>query len=176
MDPKALCNSLTIYARVSTMSDIGSPPPLVYLSETEREDSPEVLSPLYHSLVEAIKHPSCVNRAWISTVADMEKNNPRALHVRPYNDGSLHFVDKGGNLLCMAFPAVLVLDGKYGRTGPYFSLATGEQGVKVCHVIMSSYMPFDWMIARKRTWHLCPRPKQCLSLNRSRPNHGMRFR
>jgi len=149
MDPKALCNSLTIYTCVSTMSDIGSAPPLVYLSDTDREDSPETLSPLYQSLVEAIKHPSCVNKAWIGTVADLEKKNPCALHVCPYNDGLLHFVDKGGNLLCMAFPAVLVLDGKYGRTGPYFSLATGEQGVKVCRVITSSYISSDWMIARK---------------------------
>lgn len=123
------------------MSDIGSPPPLIYLSdltaESEQdqfahEPSPEPASPLYQSLEAALQHPSCVSAAWIDTVGDF-KNNPRALHARPYNDGSLHWVDREGKLLCMAFPALLDLDGKYGRTGPYFSLAS-EQGVKVTHL------------------------------------------
>jgi hypothetical protein len=130
------------------MSDIGSPPPLEYLSDTEREDSPVPQSGLYQSLVEAIKHPSCVSTEWVTTVADF-RNNPRALHMRPYSDGSLHFVNKDGNLLCMAFPAVLVLDGRYGRTGPYFSLATGEQGVKVSYEILPTYMSSDDTNCRK---------------------------
>ena len=129
------------------MSDIGSPPPLIYLSNTEHEDSPEGQTSLYQSLIEVIKHPSCINKAWVNTVADF-RNNPCALHMRPYNDGSLHFVNKDGNLLCMAFPAVLVLDGKYGCTGPYFSLATGEQGVKVSQLVTPSYMRTDHTIAR----------------------------
>ena len=91
-----------------TMSDIGSPPPLVGLSDTEHEDSLEPQTPLYQSLVEAIKHPSCVNKAWVATVTDF-RNNPHALHECPYSDGSLHFINNGGNLLCMASPAILVL-------------------------------------------------------------------
>jgi hypothetical protein len=50
-------NSLTFLFSFSTMSDIGSPLPLVYLSDTEHEDSLEPQTPLYQSLVEAIKHP-----------------------------------------------------------------------------------------------------------------------
>jgi len=141
-------NSLTFIFSFSTMSDIGSPPPLVSLSDIECEDSLEPQTPLYQSLIEAIKHPSCVNKAWVATVADF-RNNPHALHVRPYSAGSLHFVNNGINLLCMAFPTVLVLNGKYGCTGPYFSPAMGEQGVKVCPLIQPSYMSFDNMIPRK---------------------------
>jgi hypothetical protein len=79
---------------------------------------------LYHSLQETMKHPSSVSPAWVETV-DF-KNNPRVLHSPPHNDGSSHWVDNDNNLLCMAFPAVLDLYGKYGKTGPYFSF-TGTQ-------------------------------------------------
>jgi hypothetical protein len=65
----------------------------------------------------------------VVTVADF-KNNPRALHTLPYNDGSQHYIDNDGNLLCMAFPAVIEYDAKYTRTGPYFSLS-GPQGMNV---------------------------------------------
>ena len=123
------------------MSNIGSPPPLVYLSdtpenETASEGSPEpTYKPLYQSLQAVVMHPSSVGAAWIDTIGDL-KNNPHALHTAPYNDGSLHWVDQKGKLLCMGFPAVLDLEGKYGRIGPYFSL-TSDHGVKVgtslCH-------------------------------------------
>lgn len=66
----------------------------------------------------------------METVADF-KNNPRAPHLAPYNDGSLHYVDMQGRLLIIGFPAVLDMDGKYSRTGPYFNMA-GAQGLKVC--------------------------------------------
>jgi hypothetical protein len=103
-----------------------SPPPLEYPSETERDDSPESASPLYQSLVESLKHPSSANIAWLDTVA--KENNPRTLHMAPFNDGSLHWVDTSGSLLCLAFPAKLEMNGTFGRTGPYFSLET-DQGL-----------------------------------------------
>ena len=98
-------------------------------SETEGGNSPDEFSPLYQSLMEALRHPNCVSAAWIDTVADF-KNNPRALHSVPYNDGSVHWVDKAGHILHMAFPAELDMDGKFGCTGPYFNLG-GEQEIKV---------------------------------------------
>jgi hypothetical protein len=110
----------------------GTPPPPLWdpaASETEREDSPETRSPLYQSLLAAMDHPSCAKPSWVDTVADF-KNNPRALHTLPYNDGSQHYVDNDGNLLCMAFPAVIEYNAKYTRTGPYFSLS-GPQGMNV---------------------------------------------
>jgi hypothetical protein len=130
------------------MSDIGSPPPLVYLSDTSpepdsiSEGSPAPMNdPLHRSLQAAVQHPSCVSAAWIDTVGDL-KNNPRALHTPPYNDGSLHWVDQKGKLLCMAFPAVLDVEGKYSRISPYFS-HIGDQAVKVsisrcCHSASAS--------------------------------------
>ena len=125
-----------------TMSNTNTPPPLIYLSDspgtpTASEHSPPpTYTPLYQSLQAAVQHPSCVSPAWIDTLADF-KNNPRALHKPPHNDGSLHWVNKKGNLLCMAFPAVLDLNGKYGRIGPYFSLFT-DQGIKV-HFLLYSF-------------------------------------
>jgi hypothetical protein len=55
-----------------------------------------------------------------------------------YNDGSLHRVDKNGHLLYLAFPAVLDMDSKFGRTGPYFNLAA-KQGIKVTSPTLTSY-------------------------------------
>jgi len=107
----------------STMSE-SPPPPLIYLSsETEHEDSPppETRSPLYQSLMAAIEHLSSANVAWVDTVA---MNNPRAVHEDGFKDGSMHWVDKNDNILCLAFPVIVDLHGKYGRTGPYFSLGS----------------------------------------------------
>ena len=84
---------------------------------------------LYQSLEAAIQHPSCVSNAWLDTIGDLN-NNPHELQAAPYNDGSLHWVDKTNHLLNMAFPAVLDLQGKYAKLRPYFSL-TGDQAVKV---------------------------------------------
>jgi hypothetical protein len=94
---------------------------------------------LYLSLKAALQHPSCVSPSWIDTIADF-KNNPRTLSNAPYNDGALHYVDKKQKVLCMTFPAVLDLDGKYGKIGPYFSLM-GERNVQVC--FFQSSRPFS---------------------------------
>lgn len=90
-------------------------------------------SSLYESLEATIKHSSCVSNDWIDTVADI--NNPRILNTPPYNDGSLHWVDKNNELLSMAFPAVLELDGKYSKLGPYFNL-TGDRTTNVFHYFL----------------------------------------
>jgi hypothetical protein len=97
-----------------------------------RELSPadvEGRSPLYQSLMAALDMPNAAKREWLETVADF-KNNPRALHLPPYNDGALHFVDKDGYILPISFPAVLDLHGRYARLGPYFNM-TSEHGIKV---------------------------------------------
>ena len=109
----------------------GTPPPplLDRDSETEHEDSPKTRTPLYQSLLAALDHPSCAKASWLDTVADF-KNNPRTINTPPYNDGSVHYVDNNGNLLCMGFPAVIEHDARYSRTGPYFSLE-GPQGMNV---------------------------------------------
>ena len=84
---------------------------------------------LYRSLEESIKHPSCVSNEWIDTIGDL-KNNPRLLNYQPYNDGAFYWVDKNNQLLHMAFPAVLDIEGKYSKLGPYFNLM-GERDIKV---------------------------------------------
>jgi hypothetical protein len=89
---------------------------------------------IYLSLQESLRHPSCVSNTWIDTIADF-KNNPRTLQTPPYNDGALYYVDKKQKPLCMAFPAVLTLNGKYGKIGPYFNLM-GDQGVKASFIFL----------------------------------------
>ena len=86
-------------------------------SATHSDDSEH--SALYRSLEECLKHPSCVSNKWIDTIADV--NNPRTLNHAPFRDGSLHWVDKNNQLLNMAFPAVLDLQGKFSKIGPYFN-------------------------------------------------------
>jgi hypothetical protein len=99
----------------------------------DREETPppplEEMSPLYQSLLEMVKLPSSPTQKWLDNIADF-KNNPRALHEPPFNDGALHWVNKDGRILGLGFPAMLDLHGRYGRLSPYFSMA-GEQGVNV---------------------------------------------
>ena len=88
-------------------------------------------SPLYRSLEESIKLPSCVSNEWVDTIADL-KTNPRTLTDPPYNDRSLHWVDNNNHVLNMTFPAVLNIDGKYSKVGPYFNLSS--ETVKVLSI------------------------------------------
>jgi hypothetical protein len=82
-------------------------------------------SMLYRSLEAALQHPNCVKAEWIDTIEDFDGNlNPRILTAPPYNDGSFHWVSKDNEVLCMAFPAVVDVDGKYSKIGPYFNLMT----------------------------------------------------
>lgn len=78
---------------------------------SEKSDK-EQHSDLYHSLEQSMLHPNCVSPAWIDTIGDF-KYNPRLLTTAPYNDTSLHWVDKDQKLLCMAFPAMLDIEGKF---------------------------------------------------------------
>jgi hypothetical protein len=100
----------------------GSPQPTDETSIEER-------SPLYQSLLAAVDLPKTAKQEWLETVADFQ-SNPRLLNKAPYNDGALHWVDNGGHVLGLGFPAILDRHGKYGRLGPYFNMA-GDQGVKV---------------------------------------------
>ena len=76
-------------------------------------------SDLYLSLEEALKNPSCVSDTWIENIADF-KNNPHTLPYAPYNDNTFHYVNQKQKPLCMAFPAVIDLNGKFTKIGPYF--------------------------------------------------------
>jgi hypothetical protein len=107
-----------------------SPPSPSSTLESPTISEKEEPSALYQSVEEAIQHPSCVSIAWLDTVANL-KNNPQLLNDSPYNDGSLHWVNKNNELLCMAFPAVLNLHGRYSKIGPYFSLM-GDCTINVC--------------------------------------------
>ncbi|KAG1824992.1 hypothetical protein EV424DRAFT_1294548, partial [Suillus variegatus] len=49
------------------------------------------------------------------------ENNPRPLRTF-MNDSAEYWVDAGGSLLRMKFPARLDLTGQYSRTGPYFNM------------------------------------------------------
>lgn len=88
---------------------------------------PEQKSDLFLSLEAALKHPNCVSETWVETIGDF-KNNPRSLPYAPYNDGALHYVDNKQKPLSMAFPAVIDLNGKFSKIGPYFNLM-GDQNV-----------------------------------------------
>jgi hypothetical protein len=84
--------------------------------------------PLYRSLEECLKHPSCVSTAWIDAISEV--NNPQALNHAPYKDGSLHWVDNDNQLLNMDFPTVLDLEGEFSKIGPYFN-HMGEHEARV---------------------------------------------
>ena len=79
--------------------------------------------------MEVLMHPNCVSATWIDTVADF-KNDPQALHSMPYDNGSVHWVDKSGHVLHMAFPAELDMDSKFRHTGLYFKFE-GKQGIRI---------------------------------------------
>ena len=115
------------FTMLDSPDTVGSAP-----GSPDREQSPadvEGRSPLYQSLMAALDMPTTAKREWLETVTDF-KNNPRVLHLPPYNDGALHFVDKDGYILPISFPAVLDLHGKYARLGPYFNM-TSKHGTKV---------------------------------------------
>ena len=110
-----------------------SPSPSLLVDDSHGDRDME----LHLSLQETMKHPSCVNPAWMDTIADL-KNNPRVLPNLSHNDGCLHWVDKNNEILCLAFPAVLDVYGKYGRIGPYFSLV-GNQVCLTHNILYQSY-------------------------------------
>jgi hypothetical protein len=105
------------------------PSPTTSDKSVEADLHPEDHSLLYLSLEAALKHPNCISNDWIDSIGDF-KTNPRIFRSPPYNDGASHYVDHKQKPLNMAFPAVLQLNGKYGKIGPYFNLM-GDQGVKV---------------------------------------------
>ena len=46
---------------------------------------------------------------------------------------------KNDDILCMAFPAILEMNGKYKKVGPYFNL--GDRFTKVC-ILTRSHKKF----------------------------------
>jgi hypothetical protein len=83
-------------------------------------------SPFYNlflteSLTEALQHPNSVNSSWMKE----EKENLQ--HFKLSNDqDSAYWIDDDDGKLCMAFPAILDMNGKYGRLDPYFSLTVHD--------------------------------------------------
>ena len=61
--------------------------------------------------------------------SDLYLSLERTLPYVPYNDNTFHYVDQKQKPLCMAFPAVIDLNGKFAKIGPYFNLM-GDQTVK----------------------------------------------
>ena len=115
------------------LASIPSPRSDSFPNSDNSEEGETEHSLMYRSLESCLQHPDIVSSDWIDTIADF-KNNPRLLSKPPYNDNSLHWVDRNDNVLSMAFPAVLNNPGKYGKMGPYFNLMS-EQGVKVSHIL-----------------------------------------
>lgn len=105
-----------------------TPPPISSPSTPPVELQNE-RSNLYKSLEAAIEDPYSVSNEWLDTIAEF-KNNPRVINNGPYKDGSFHWVNKNDDVLCMAFPAILEMNGKYTKVGPYFNL--GDRFTKVC--------------------------------------------
>jgi hypothetical protein len=125
----------------------------------EAQLQPQQNSDLYLSLEAALKHPSCVSETWMETIGDF-KNNPRSLPYAPYNDGALYYVDDKQKPLSMAFPAVIDLNGKFSKIGPYFNLM-GDQNVKVrykyyisfCNKINLIFIATDYRIVEQNESH-----------------------
>jgi hypothetical protein len=73
---------------------------------------------LTESLVAALQHPRSVNSSW------MEKDLCRFRFSG--DEDSVYCIDENGGKMCMSFPAVLDMGGRYGRFDPYFSLRDNE--------------------------------------------------
>jgi hypothetical protein len=137
-------------------------PPLCTLSPSNSASSATFSdesehTPLYRSL-ECLKHPSCVSTTWIDAISEV--NNPRALNHVPYKDGSLHWVDNDNQLLNMAFPAVLDLEGRFSKIGPYFNhMGEHEARVSIFKIlIFSSLVLLHYYLIE--TIHRQPRQNQ----------------
>jgi hypothetical protein len=71
---------------------------------------------LTESLVAALQHPSTVDSSWVK-----DKNLCRFKMTG--DEDSIFWIDDDGGKLCMSFPAILDMGGRYGRFEPYFSLS-----------------------------------------------------
>lgn len=80
-----------------------------------------VESPLYKSLLYSVRSPGALTADAASQKNIPFENNPRPLRTF-MNDSAEYWVDAGGSLLRMKFPARLDLTGQYSRTGPYFNM------------------------------------------------------
>lgn len=118
----------------------GSPATLRSAAATPEPPEVDEKTPLYQSLVAAIEMRNTANNEWLKKVADFD-NNPRLIHERPYDDNALHWVNKEGHVIPIAFPATLDIHGHYSRLGPYFNM---EQGPKVSTLTYQKFFsPFN---------------------------------
>lgn len=70
---------------------------------------------LLESLVETLRHPECARVSWM--------NSERLRHLTLTDkDDSFYWVDTEGGMFNIAFPAILDMEGGFGRSEPYFSL------------------------------------------------------
>jgi hypothetical protein len=72
---------------------------------------------LCESLVATLQHPHCARASWMT-------NGTESLRHLTFTDGedSLYWMDEDCEKLNIAFPAILDMDGGFGRSEPYFSL------------------------------------------------------
>jgi hypothetical protein len=82
---------------------------------------PEDQAILNDSLLTMLRHPSCAK--YISLQDDI--NSGRFQRVSS-EDNSFYFVNEQKELLAIAFPEMLVVNGPHTRIGPYFTLKNHE--------------------------------------------------
>jgi hypothetical protein len=90
--------------------------------------SPENLNsnPLSASLLHFSRLPHAASPKLMDTIA--QTNNPRpAFSIM--DDHALYWFTNDAKPLVMGFPAILDLNGSFGKTGPYFSIMASTQNV-----------------------------------------------
>jgi hypothetical protein len=79
---------------------------------------------LTKSLLAALQHPNSVDDSW------MNEDIKDLCQFKLSGDGnSAYWIDNDGGKLCLSFPAILDMKGKYSRFDPYFSLM---DSISVC--------------------------------------------
>ena len=73
---------------------------------------------LCESLVAALQHPRSARASWLD-----EKNEELGHMTLSDEEDSAYWIDEDDEKLCLAFPAVLDLDGAFSRLEPYFSIS-----------------------------------------------------
>jgi hypothetical protein len=73
---------------------------------------------LTESLTAALQHPRC------TCLSSIDEGFEKLCHLSwsGDEDESPYWIDDVGERMCMAFPAILDMNGVYGRYEPYFSL------------------------------------------------------
>jgi len=103
-----------------------SPSPASTLDSPPERFDPS-LSPLQKSLLHFSTLPHAASLELMNTIAPSETNPRPAFSIM--QDTALYWYTTNGQPLVIGFPAILDLNGMFGKTSPYFSLAPSIHNV-----------------------------------------------